>query len=264
MTSDLLNLESQSADEEIKIFSFSTPPRHPHHSPNNAVEQLDIFIPNVSGKRCTCEHTFDVNLTVFVLQRPKAGYSLHPWPCASILAWFLWDRRYDIADRRILEIGAGTALPGIVAAKCGAHVTLSDSCTLPKTLDNIRRCCALNQLEPDKDIRVLGLSWGLLPAAVRTIGPLDYIIASDCFYDPTVFEDILVTVAYLLERNPTAKFVVAYQVRSEDWTIEALLKKWQLTCRHVNIDHIGAAYGVDLQKLMGKHTIFMLEISRAT
>lgn len=143
-------------------------------------------------------------------------------------------------------------------------MTLSDSCTLPKTLENIRRCCALNQLEPDKDIRVLGLSWGLLPAAVRTIGPLDYIIASDCFYDPTVFEDILVTVAYLLERNPAAKFVVAYQVRSEDWTIEALLKKWQLNCRHVNIDHIGAAYGVDLQKLMGKHTIFMLEISRAT
>lgn len=86
------------------------------------------------------------------MQRPTAGYSLRYWPCASILSWYLWDRRYDLVDKRILEIGAGTALPGILAAKCGAQVTLSDSSILPKTLTNIRRCCALNQLEPGKDI----------------------------------------------------------------------------------------------------------------
>lgn len=153
-------------------------------------------------------------------------------------------------------------MPGILAAKCGAHVTLSDSSTLPKTLENIRRCCALNNLEPGRDVQVIGLSWGLLPHSIDTIGPLDYIIASDCFYDPTVFEDILVTVAYLLERNEGAKFVCAYQVRSEDWSIEALLKKWQLRARHVHIEHIGETYGVDLATLMGKHTIYLLEISQ--
>lgn len=152
-------------------------------------------------------------------------------------------------------------MPGILAAKCGANVTLSDSSTLPKTLENIRRCCALNNLKPGYDINVIGLSWGLLPHNLEQIGGLDYIIASDCFYDPLVFEDILVTVAYLLEINDGAKFVCAYQVRSEDWSIEALLSKWQLHARHVHIDHIGAAYGLDLPTLMGKHTIYLLEIS---
>lgn len=178
------------------------------------------------------------------------------------MAWFIWDRRHALADKRILEIGAGTALPGILAAKCGAHVTLSDSCTLPKTLANIQRCCTLNGLAPGTDIQVVGLSWGLLLNSVSSYGPIDFIIGSDCFYDPTVFEDILVTISYLLDENKGAKFIFSYQERSTDWSIEALLKKWDLKCAHINIDRIGEDAGVTLTDLMAGHSIYLLEISR--
>jgi methyltransferase-like protein 23 len=91
------------------------------------------------------------------------------------------------------------------------------------------------------------------------LGDLDLIIASDCFYDPTVFEDILVTVSYLLDANPHAKFIFTYQERSSDWAIEALLKKYDLHC--VNISLEGIESGVDVRDLMG-HTINLFEISR--
>jgi methyltransferase-like protein 23 len=101
-------------------------------------------------------------LNVNFLQLLQAGYSFYTWPAAPILAWFLWERRQHLQGKSILEIGAGTSLPGILCAKLGAAVTLTDSFTLPKTLSHIRKCCLVNNLTPDKDIKVLGITWGLL------------------------------------------------------------------------------------------------------
>lgn len=192
----------------------------------------------------------------------QSGYSFYTWPCAPILAWFLWERRHSLVGKRILELGAGTALPGILASKCGAQVILSDNCILPKSLNHIRRSCAANKLRPGQDIQVIGLSWGLLLNSVFSLGPLDLIIAADCFYDPCVFEDIIVSVSFLLERNPSAKFIFTYQERSADWSIEALLKKWKLCAVQVNSDDIGKASGVDLLDILGGHTIHLIEITR--
>lgn len=46
--------------------------------------------------------------------------------------------------KHILELGAGTSLPGVVAAKCGAHVTLSDCSRFTKCLENCRISASTN------------------------------------------------------------------------------------------------------------------------
>ncbi|XP_037944935.1 methyltransferase-like protein 23 [Teleopsis dalmanni] len=235
--------------EHIRKFTFSTIST----SSNNgvSVEQLK-------------EGTTDIlnNLEIKIPELLQGGYSFYTWPSASILAWFLWDRRQALTGKYILELGAGTALPGILAAKCGAHVTLSDNCILPKSLAHTKKSCLTNNLLPGQDIEVIGLSWGLLLSSVFLIKNLDFIIAADCFYDPTVFEDIIVTVSFLLERNPKAKFLFTYQERSTDWSIEALLKKWNLCAVQVNIDDIGKYSGIDVLEFAGGHTIHLLEITR--
>lgn len=158
-------------------------------------------------------------------------------------------------------MGSGTSLPGILAAKCGAQVTLTDHAILPKTLSHIKRCCLLNNLTPGVNVAVTGLSWGLLLNSVFNLGPIDLIIGSDIFYDPSVFEDILVTVAFLLEQNPGAKFLFTYQERSADWSIEDLLKKWNLKAANVSLSGISAGLDISLRRLMGGHTIHLLEIT---
>lgn len=45
------------------------------------------------------------------------------------------------------QLGAGTGLPGIVAAKLGAHVTLTDHPAYTTVLDNCKASVALNNLE---------------------------------------------------------------------------------------------------------------------
>lgn len=192
----------------------------------------------------------------------QASYSFYTWPSAPVLAWFLWEHRAEIVGKRILEIGSGTALPGIVAAKCGAQVTLSDSATLPKSLAHIKRSCNLNNLIVDQHIQVIGITWGLFLNNIDTIGPFDLILGSDCFYEPNVFEDILVTISYLFDRNSTAKFLCTYQERSSDWSIEHHLAKWNLKCQVHNINNLGSTAGIDIHNLIGDHSIHLLEISR--
>lgn len=54
----------------------------------------------------------------------KRPYGVVLWPAAIALAHELATR--DLAGKRILELGAGTGLPGIVAASRGAHVVQTD------------------------------------------------------------------------------------------------------------------------------------------
>ena len=48
---------------------------------------------------------------------------------------------------RVLELGAGNGLPGVVGARCGATVWLSDMAEAEGTLDNCRRTCAMNGVD---------------------------------------------------------------------------------------------------------------------
>lgn len=201
-------------------------------------------------------------LEIVIPELLQASYSFYTWPCAPILAWFLWERRHELLNKRVLEIGSGTALPGIVAAKCGAKVTLSESVTLPKSLLHVERSCRLNNLIVNRDVNLIGLTWGLFLHDIEAHGPIDLILGSDCFYDPAIFEDILVTVSYILENNPDSKFLCTYQERSSDWSIEHLLAKWNLKCFVHNIEKLGSSVGLDLHELIGGHTIHLFEISR--
>ena len=81
-----------------------------------------------------------------------------------------------------MQLGAGTAVPGIVAAKCGAHVVLSDREDNPQLLQNLRSTCTINGLGED-EVDILALSWGIFSPALLQLETPDLILASDCFYN---------------------------------------------------------------------------------
>ncbi|XP_045691762.1 probable methyltransferase-like protein 23 isoform X1 [Phyllostomus hastatus] len=186
---------------------------------------------------------------------------MYVWPCAVVLAQYLWFHRRSLPGKALLEIGAGVSLPGIVAAKCGAEVILSDSCELPHCLEICQQSCRLNSLP---QVRVLGLTWGHLSQDLLALPPQDIILASDVFFEPEDFEDILTTVYFLMQKNPKVQLWSTYQVRSADWSLEALLYKWDMKCVHIPL----ASFDADKEDiaesaLPGRHTIEMLVISFA-
>lgn len=73
------------------------------------------------------------------------------------------------------------SLPGIMAAKCGAEVILSDSSELPYCLEICRKSCEMNNLP---QVRVVGLTWGHVSQDLLALPPQDIILASDVFFEP--------------------------------------------------------------------------------
>lgn len=80
------------------------------------------------------------------------------------------------------QLGAGTAVPGLVAAKCGAHVTFSDREGRPHFNDVMMRSCKLNNISQE-EVDVVEITWGVFSPNLLKLPPQDIVIASDCFYD---------------------------------------------------------------------------------
>uniref|UniRef100_A0A8C8VQ70 Histone-arginine methyltransferase METTL23 n=1 Tax=Pelusios castaneus TaxID=367368 RepID=A0A8C8VQ70_9SAUR len=200
-------------------------------------------------------------LVVLIPEVLNSQYGMYVWPCAVVLAQYLWFHRRMLPGKRILEIGAGVSLPGIVAAKCGAEVTLSDAEELPQSLKNCQRSCELNNL---LGVHIIGLTWGQISPNLLSLPQVDIILASDVFFDPEDFEDVISTVYFLMKKNPHAQFWTTYQVRSSDWSIEALLYKWKLKDIHVPLQSFNADKEQLASSLLpGRHTIEMMIISLA-
>ncbi|XP_023142321.2 histone-arginine methyltransferase METTL23 isoform X1 [Amphiprion ocellaris] len=202
------------------------------------------------------------SLSVSIPEVLDPQYGMYVWPSAVVLAQYLWTYRDELRGKTVLELGAGVGLPGVVAASCGAAVILSDSSDKPSCLQNCRRSCDANGLQ---EVALVGLKWGEVSPDLVLLPRLDVILGSDVFYDPRDFEDVIVTVAFLLRKNPEAQFWTTYQLRSADWSIESLLHRWKLNCVEVELDQFDAD-GCNLagSTLPGKHSIQMMIITQTT
>ncbi|XWS45591.1 hypothetical protein CRYUN_Cryun15aG0149600 [Craigia yunnanensis] len=114
-----------------------------------------------------------------------------------VLAQYVWQQRLRFSGNRVVEFGAGTCLPGLIAAKVGSEVTLTDDADRLKVLDNMRRVCELNKLQ----------------CKLFTNNVLS-------------FDDLFATVAFPLQSNPGSVLITTYHNRSSRNLIEFLMVKW--------------------------------------
>ncbi|XP_011089598.1 methyltransferase-like protein 22 isoform X4 [Sesamum indicum] len=82
--------------------------------------------------------------SISIIENMKEEYGLFVWPSSIILAEYVWQQKSRFSKANVVELGAGTSLPGLVAAKVGADVTLTDDANRLEVLDNMRRVCNIN------------------------------------------------------------------------------------------------------------------------
>ncbi|KAH6814441.1 putative methyltransferase family protein [Perilla frutescens var. frutescens] len=163
--------------------------------------------------------------SISIIENMKEEYGLFVWPSSVILAEYIWQQKSRFSGANVVELGAGTSLPGLVAAKVGADVTLTDDLNKAEVLDNMRRVCNINDLK----CRVLGLTWGVWDAPIFTLHP-NIILGADVLYDTSAFDDLFATVSFLLQKSPDSVFITTYHNRSGHHLIEFLMDKWRLKC----------------------------------
>ena len=198
---------------------------------------------------------------IIIPEQLAASYGLYIWPCSPVMAWYIWLHQDKFIGKNVLELGSGTALPGLLCAKMGAKkVWLSDESSQKNILSNCSEAVKMNNLE--SNVSVIGLTWGDYTKNLIQFRnhDLDFVIGSDLFFDPKVFEPLIKTLSYLLNIKSEIEIYITVQERSTDWTLEEYLVKWNLCCDYIYPKEFLKGTGIDESDLIGGHTIFILRL----
>jgi predicted nicotinamide N-methyase len=114
--------------------------------------------------------------------RKKLPYGVALWPAAIALAQELGSRGEEaFTEKTVLELGAGTGLPGIVAAALGGHVLQTDTQDLALSL-----CHRNGQRNHLNNIEYQLVDWTEWEDTTR----YDWILGSDIMYGDTLHSDL--------------------------------------------------------------------------
>jgi predicted nicotinamide N-methyase len=141
----------------------------------------------------------------------------HLWPSGAVLADQLaGPLAATIAGRAVIELGCGLGAPGLVAARGGGRVVLTD--VEPDALALADTNARANGLT----VELARLRWGEVPDAMR--GRFDVVLGADVTYDARERAPLLATIADLL-----APGGVAWLADPERTTLRELRQKTALT-----------------------------------
>ena len=133
------------------------------------------------------------------------------WDAGRVLASVLCHS--DLNGKRVLELGSGTGVGGLTAAKGGAAlVMLTDGSETAVEL--LQQNIEANDLEDRAQSYQLSWGWSYLADTVDLVahGPWDLIIGSDLLYAPESHPDLLTTLAALCTPSHT-EVLLTYPTR---------------------------------------------------
>ncbi|TRZ00992.1 hypothetical protein DNTS_033376 [Danionella cerebrum] len=137
----------------------------------------------------------------------RLGVAAVVWDAAIVLCMYLEAGNVDLKGKRVIELGAGTGLVGIVAALLGANVTITDRAPALELLSaNVRE-----NVPPDQQgaMRVSELTWGE-NLELYSPGSFDLILGADIVYLEESFPALLRTLEHL-----SAEVLLSCRIRYE-------------------------------------------------
>uniref|UniRef100_H0ZKR9 Methyltransferase 21C, AARS1 lysine n=1 Tax=Taeniopygia guttata TaxID=59729 RepID=H0ZKR9_TAEGU len=190
--------EEETCEEQYDPENCSCSSEHAESDTGSPVtlKILQNWVPRVS-------HYFDKEHYTYaghqiVIQESIEHFGAVVWPGALALSQYLESNQeqFNLKDKKVLEIGAGTGLLSIVACILGAHVTATD---LPEVLENLsynisRNTQNLNMHKPE--VRKLVWGEGLNEDFPLSTYHYDFILATDVVYHHGALDPLLATMVY--------------------------------------------------------------------
>lgn len=152
------------------------------------------------------------------------------WECALSLAKWIDAHHYQFNQKKVLEIGAGLAIPSMVLAKLGHNVMAMDFHPHAAYFSNI------NQKINNLSFNFLEKNWSELGSAIKSF---DIIIASDILYEGKFIADLIELLNNNLSEN--SLFILCDPIRGY---LQKLISELELnffikleTLKHAEQEH---------------------------
>ncbi|XP_040196796.1 EEF1A lysine methyltransferase 3 [Rana temporaria] len=140
------------------------------------------------------------------------GVAAPVWEAALNLCAYFEEQKLNFKGKKIIELGAGTGIVGILLSLLGGNVTLTD---LPHTLSQIEKNVSANV--PDgSSLNVCALSWGL--DQTKFPQDFDFVIGADIVYLKETYDHLLQTLQHLC--CPTTTIFLSSKMRAEHGTVD--------------------------------------------
>ena len=147
-----------------------------------------VTLPKIGDVSIVCKTKRDISVETPLDKRDDEslgwGYWDRIWPSSVALSAYLIHQYFPtkLAGTKVLEIGCGTGLPGVVAAQLGAFTIFSDM--VPITLEAVKETCRLNQIS---NFDTCTLDWS---EKIESKERYDVVLGCEVFYDEGILQDI--------------------------------------------------------------------------
>lgn len=174
--------------------------------------QLERFKPDV-------DLTITPDIVVHATQNIDSGSCI--WDASLVLASYFANPKRFSSDfwrgKRVLELGAGCGVTGIVMAHLGANVVLTELADelklLQKNVDqNPIIATSDNSTENGKHVGSVTTKeyfWGSDPSHLE--GPFDIVIAADCVYELQLFDMLAKACSDVCSKDTKAYFCIEHR-----------------------------------------------------
>ncbi|XP_067847068.1 EEF1A lysine methyltransferase 3-like [Heptranchias perlo] len=162
----------------------------------NPDPKVEWLLPNP----CICEKHFEfcghaLNISRFF--GVNLGFSASIWEAALVLCQYFEHEKINFSERKVIELGSGTGIVGILAVLLGGDVTMTDQ---ENALNQIEHNVSTNIPSASRHrSKVCALSWGKDHRKFPT--DYDFILGSDIVYTSSTYPALLETLLYLANES---------------------------------------------------------------
>ena len=183
-------------------------------------------------------------------------HGTHLWASAVVLSAVV--HKLGICrDKKVLELGCGCGLPGLVAAQEAELVVFTDG--FESGLLSAQKALEINQTVAKTEVK--RLKWGD-KEVLQNMNRIDIVLAADCLYpDVSSWNDFFLTVVEILKKNESSKcllgtysifisfepIVLAFHKRSTSVELDPFFAYWKLNARVLPLSH----FELDLEDDIG-------------
>ncbi|XP_025792459.1 calmodulin-lysine N-methyltransferase [Panicum hallii] len=153
------------------------------------------------------------------------------WPSEEVLAYYCINHSDVFRAKKVLELGSGYGLAGLVIAACtnADEVVISDG--NPQVVEYIQKNISINQETfGETKVKSMILHWDKEQAS-EVLNTFDIIVASDCTFFKQFHESLARTVKSLLKHSATSQAVFLSPKRGDSLDkFLGIIKENELSC----------------------------------